>query len=276
MTSLGWFREARTRDIARRAAKLVLIIVPLTYLFPKFVLFYFACALYDVSRNSKQSPELLEEYFLRDGLPVWLLSPVNALLDLLSLPYVNNGVYKLDDLPPGHQDEIVRLIETTRRQDLVGRLQTAAAAQKRSMFFFKFYGMNVETVVNVPEFHENYKYIVTIGVSVFNKKQSVSAHFGPLRASLRLLYNINDMIDDSAYIVVGKTTNYWRENKLFIFDDTLLHQSCNESDQPRYCLFVDIVRPTLIPTAFKYFIRVLGNLTAQGPNKLFYRQWKVF
>jgi len=48
-------------------------------------------------------------------------------------------------------------------------------------------------------------------------------------------------------IVVGKTTNYWCENKLFIFDDTLLHQSFNESDKARYCLFVDIVRPSLVP-----------------------------
>lgn len=75
---------------------------------------------------------------------------------------------------------------------------------------------------------------------------------------------------------MGKTTNYWRENKLFIFDDTLLHQSFNNSDLPRYCLFVDIVRPTMLPIAFKYFIHAIGSRTAQGTNKLFYRQWKVF
>ena len=276
MKGLDWIGDAQTRGVARRAAKLVLIVVPLAYVFPKFVLFYIACAIYDVSRNSERTPEVLEKYFLRDGLPVWLLSPVNALLDLLSLPYVNKGVYKLDDLPPEHQGEIARLIESARRQDLVGRLQMAASAQKRSMFFFKFYGTNVETVAHIPEFHENYKHIVTIGVSVFNKRQSVSKHFGPLRASFRVLYNINDMTDDSAYIVVGNTTNYWRENKLFIFDDTLLHQSFNESDLPRYCLFVDIVRPTMMPSAFKYFICAIGNLTAQGANKRFYTQWKVF
>src|SRR5262249_35412363 len=61
-----------------------------------------------------------------------------------------------------------------------------------------------------------------------------------MRASLRILYNLNDMNDDSAYIVVGNATSYWRENKLFIFDDTLLHQSFNETDQTRYCLFVDM------------------------------------
>jgi beta-hydroxylase len=273
---LDWFGAAPTRDVARRAVKLALIVVPLAYVFPKFVLFYALCAIYDVSRNSERTPELLDKYFLRDGFPVWLLAPVNAVLDLLSLPYVNKGVYKLEDLPPEHQGEIARLLDSVRRQDLVRRLHLAASAQKRSMFFFKFYGANVETVAHVPEFHEDYKYIVTIGVSVFNKKQSVSKHFGPLRASLRVLYNINDMPDNSAYIVVGKATNYWRENKLFIFDDTLLHQSFNESDLPRYCLFVDIVRPTMMPSALKYFICAIGKLTAQGVNKRFYTQWRVF
>lgn len=188
MKGLDWIADAWRRGVATRTARLLLMVVPLAYIFPKFVLFYLACAIYDVSRNSERTPELFEKYFLREGLHVWLLSPVNALLDLLSLPYVNKGVYTLDDLPPEHQGELVRVIEAALRQDLVGRLRTAASAQKRSMFFFKFYGTNVRTVADVPEFHENYKYIVTIGVSVFNKKQSVSKHFGPLRASFRVLY----------------------------------------------------------------------------------------
>jgi aspartyl/asparaginyl beta-hydroxylase (cupin superfamily) len=40
------------------------------------------------------------------------------------------------------------------------------------------------------------------------------------------------MTDDSAYIVGGDTTR-WRDNKLFIFDDTLLHESINHTDQAR-------------------------------------------
>jgi len=74
-----------------------------------------------------------------------------------------------------------------------------------------------------------------------------SKHFGFMRATLRVLYNLNEMTDDSAYIVVGDTTNRWRDNKLFIFDDTLLHESINQTDQARYCLFVDMIRPTPFP-----------------------------
>ena len=142
------------------------------------------------------------------------------------------------------------------------------------MFFFKWYASNVNTVIDVPAFHKDYKYIKTIGVSVFRKKESTSRHFGPLRATYRVLYNVNTMDDKSAYIVVGKTTNYWCENKLFIFDDTLLHQSFNESDKARYCLFVDIVRPSLVPALLDGFV-VLNRLLFRGLNSIFYKKWKV-
>ena len=103
------------------------------------------------------------------------------------------------------------------------------------MVFFRWYGINVDTFVNIPAFHEPWKYIQTIGVSVFNKKVSTSKHFGYLRASLRILYNLNDMKDRSAYIEVGNTINYWSENKLFIFDDTLLHEF-GQRNQPNTLL----------------------------------------
>ena len=262
------------RKVTRRVGQVPLIVI-VACVFPKLVLVYAACGLYDVLRNDERTLETFDRYFFGNGWFVWLLSPVNVLLDLLSLPYVNKGVYSLEDLPPGHQTEIRRLLESADTQDLVGKLQQIAQAQNRSMFFFKWYGTNVETVVNVPAFHETFEYVTTIGVSVFNKRQSTSKHFGPLRVSLRVLYNVNDMTGNSAYIVVGNTKQYWRDNKLFIFDDTLLHQSFNESDKQRYCLFVDIVRPTMIPSVFKFVIAAVGKLMSQSANRVFYSHWKV-
>jgi beta-hydroxylase len=195
-------------------------------------------------------------------------------MDVLGLPYINKGVYKLADLPKPYQDEISALIAAAHKQDLVGQLQRQAEANPRSMFFFKWYGANVNTVVDVPEFHRDYKYIKTIGVSVFCKKESTSKHFGPLRATFRVLYNVNTMDDNSAYIVVGDTTNYWRENKLFIFDDTLLHQSFNDSDKTRYCLFVDIARPSSVPALVGWVV-TLNRFLFRGLNSIFYKKWKV-
>ena len=122
------------------------------------------------------------------------------------------------------QDEVKRLIQAANEANLVAQLEEAAKQHPRTMVFFRWYGVDMKSFLNVPAFHQPWKYIETIGVSVFNKKVSTSKHFGFMRASLRVLYNLNDMKDDTAYIVVGDKTSYWRENKLFIFDDTLLHR----------------------------------------------------
>ena len=89
---------------------------------------------------------------------------------------------------------------------------------------------------------------------------------------MRILYNLNDMNDRSAYIEVGNKINYWSENKLFIFDDTLLHDSINESNQTRYCLFVDMVRPTLLPGIMRAVIFCV-RLTTQSFKFVYYRNW---
>ena len=46
-------------------------------------------------------------------------------------------------------------------------------------------------------------------------------------------------------------------NPLFIFDDTLIHQSFNEEDDLRYCAFIDIIRPSYFDNIMKLFYQVL-------------------
>jgi beta-hydroxylase len=259
---------------AKRVAKAAIVVVPLCYFVPWLMVFYFACGIYDVTRNKNLSWRVVEAYFLGNGVLTWLLSPFNVAMDILALPYFNRGVYQLQDLPKPYQDEIRRLIDTATQQNLVGKLQEIVEREARTMFFFKWYGANVETVVDIPAFHQDYRYIKTIGVSVFNKKQSTSKHFGPLRATLRVLYNVNDMEDRSAYIEVGDTVSYWKDQKLFIFDDTLQHQSFNESDKVRYCMFVDIVRPAGLPV-FLDGVVWLSQMLMGKANSIFYKQWKV-
>jgi len=258
----------------RRVVAPLCVFVPFAWFLPKIALFYAVCGAYDVSRNSGLNFETLRRYFIGNGFPTWLLSPFNTLLDLLSLPYVNKGVYRLEDLPSDYQDEVKRLLQAAKEGDLVAKLEERAKDFARSMVFFRWYGVDMQTFVDVPAFHQPWKYIQTIGVSVFNKKVSTSRHFGFMRASLRILYNLNDMKDDSAYIVVGDKINYWRENKLFIFDDTLLHQSVNETEQTRYCLFVDMVRPTPFPGIMRAVISGIRLLT-QSFKFIYYQNWKL-
>ena len=204
------------------------VLAPFAYYFPKIALFYALCGAYDVGRNGGLKLSTLRRYFIGNGFLTWVLSPFNTLLDLLSLPHINKGVYRLEDLPPAYQDEVKRLLRIAKEENLVIRLEERAKEFPRTMVLFRWYGANVDTLLDIPAFHQPWKYIQTIGVSVFNKKVSTSWHFEFMRASLRILYNLNDMTDHSAYITVGGKTSYWRENKLFIFDDTLLHYSANE------------------------------------------------
>jgi beta-hydroxylase len=258
----------------RRVLFPLCVLVPFAYYFPKIALFYALCGAYDVARNRPVDAETLRRYFLGNGFVTWLLSPINIVLDLLSLPFINKGVYRLEDLPPAYHDEIRRLIQVANEQNLVGKLEERSKENQRTMIFFRWYGVNIDTFLDIRAFHEPWKYVQTIGVSVFNKKVSTSKHFGYVRASLRVLYNLNDMKDDSAYIVVGDKTSYWRQNKLFIFDDTLLHQSFNETDQTRYCLFVDIIRPTPFPFIMRSVITVIRLMT-QSFKFVYYKHWKV-
>jgi hypothetical protein len=250
------------------------VLAPFAYFFPKVALFYALCGAYDVGRNHGLNLSTLRRYFIGNGFPTWVLSPFNILLDLFSLPYINKGVYRLEDLPSVYQDEVKRLIQIANEEKLVSQLEERAKESSRTMIFFRWYGVNVDTFLNIPAFHQPWKYIQTIGVSVFNKKVSTSKHFGFMRASLRVLYNLNEMKDHSAYIEVGDKISYWREDKLFIFDDTLLHESVNETDQTRYCLFVDMVRPTPFPGVMRAVISSVRLLT--GSFKfVYYGNWKI-
>jgi hypothetical protein len=274
----GLTSRNRAIKVAKYVARRILlpfgVLAPFAFFFPKTALFYAICGAYDLGRNTGMDIATPRRYFLGNGFFTWLLSPLNIVLDLLSLPYVNKGVYRLEDLPPAYQDEVKSLIRIANEQNLVAKLEERSKENQRTMIFFRWYGVNVDTFLDIPEFHRTWKYIQTIGVSVFNKKVSTSKHFGYMRASLRVLYNLNDMKDDSAYIVVGNTTSYWRDDKLFIFDDTLLHQSFNETDQTRYCLFVDIVRPTPFPRVMSSVVTAIRMLS-QNFKFVYYNNWKV-
>jgi hypothetical protein len=263
-----------TKLFVRRAALPIVGVAVFIYFLPKIALLYAVCGANDVSRNRGLTLATVRRYFFGNGFLTWLLSPLNTLLDILSLPYVNKGVYRLEDLPPGHRDEVKRLIQIARDENLVAQLEQRVKDFPRTMIFFRWYGVNVDTFLNVPAFHQKWRYVQTIGVSVFNKKVSTSPHFGFVRPSLRVLYNLNDIGDRSAYIACGDKTNYWRDEKLFIFDDTLLHRSVNESVATRYCLFVDIIRPTPFPLVMRFVVSAIALLT-KSFKFVYYKNWKV-
>jgi Aspartyl/Asparaginyl beta-hydroxylase len=264
--------EKRKKRFWLQSAVWYVFLSVLTYYLPKLMLFYMICGVYDVSRNSNADFRLVYRYFLGNGIPTWALAPLNILMDVLSLPYWNKKIYQLHDLPIDCQQEINHVLEMVKSENIVNELGSRVVKVKRGMIFFKWYGINIENFFNIPAFHKDYKYIKTIGVSVFNKKESTDEHFGPLRATLRVLYNINDVNDRASYIKVRKDENHWCDNKLFIFDDTLSHQSFNQTDGVRYCLFVDILRPSKCLFILDFIVMLLSTILLKS-KFIFYGSW---
>ncbi len=250
------------------------VFAAIAYFFPIPLAVLVLCGLWDVSRNRGADLSVLQQYFLKNGVGAWLASPVNILMDVLALPFINKGVYELADLPQTYQDEIRGILKTADDSDLVKRLELHMAGAQRAMVFFKWYGRDRQAPIEMPEFHRQFRFIRTIGVSAFRKRENTSRHFGPFRPSLRVLYCLNEMKDESSYIKVGPVENRWRDNKLFIFDDTLLHQSFNDTDQARYVLFVDIIRPSYLPFVFDFAVSVI-RVFFKGVNGIFYKNWKL-
>lgn len=257
---------------AKKAAKRIIPLALGIYFIPKFIAVYFCFGLIDVLRNRPVRVSTLDRYFFGNGIFTFLLSPVNLVFDLLCLPFINKGIYKLADLPSGYRDEIQTIIDTAHRRDIVGLLEKKMEGKPRGMMFFKWYGKNLDASVDIPEYHQPFRYVRTIGVSIFSKKQSTGKHYGPLRLTLRVLYNVNTIDDRNVFIQVGDQVHYWRDEKLFIFDDTLQHQSCNESDKVRYCMFVDILRPSMLPRVTSGLLACVRVLISRF-RAMFYQHW---
>lgn len=241
-------------------------------IFPLSLTGYFLFGLFDLFRSKAVNWDMMLRYFGGNGCLTWALSPFNILLDLISRN--NKDVYQLNDLPKAYQEEILSLLEDTRKnkEEIENIMCQKSTEFSRTMLFFKWYGENIQTSLNIPCFHKKYKYIKTIGISTFKPHTATSVHFGPLRITLRLLYNLSSSPDDEVYIQVGKTRHYWKNDAMFIFDDTFQHQSVNYSDQIRHCLFVDIIRPSKFFHVMSMVLFVVKYIT-KNINGVFYKRW---
>ena len=172
---------------------LILVIISSYFLFINFNLLsiipiWIICGLIDVSRHKTMNHKLIKEYFLGKGFLTFILSPLNLLGDLLS--YRNLHTFKIEDLPVSHQNEINEIVKLfdENKQKISKRFEENKE-DSRTMLFYQWYGYKLDDTIS--EFNNNYKYIKTIGVSLFREKTSTSRHFGPLRMTYRILYNFN-------------------------------------------------------------------------------------
>ena len=249
----------------------ILLLVLLSLFIPRIMLFYLICGLIDFYRSQVFDLQNVQRYFLGNGMLTWILSPFNILMDMLS--FKNKQIYLFNELPQECQDELYEIFNVVKdNPTFIDEIDKKMEDKKRGMLFFKWYGKNINTSLNIPQFHEQYKWVNTIGVSVFNRNQRTSIHYGPLRVTLRVLYNLVHIQNDNIYIQVGNFKHKWHDNPVFIFDDTLVHQSVNDSDKLRYLLFIDIIRPTSNIKLLKYILNCLQYLLI-SINRIFYKNW---
>ncbi|MGB3831441.1 MAG: aspartyl/asparaginyl beta-hydroxylase domain-containing protein [Mesorhizobium sp.] len=259
------------RKLIRKLAIAIPVLAIALYFIPIITIVFLACGLIDVLRNDRKDQRLFTLYFLGNGMFTWLLSPFNLLVDLLC--YRNPGVWKLEQLPPDCRAEVEEVLGVfkERRNEIIADIDAAFGSGRRGMYVYQWYGKH--KIDNVAEFNKDFRYVKTIAVSVFSGRESTSWHFGPLRLSLRVLYNLIP-VNAEIFVQCGNVKNYWHDNPLFIFDDTLLHRSVNEYDGRRYCVFMDIVRPSPVPGLISALLSLV-SLSVERINSVFYKNWKM-
>jgi len=257
------FREVwrYARKVLKRAAPLLIAGV----VYPPLAIVYLVTGVYDVFRHGRDLASISYQFYLVNGGLTWALSPLNTLIDIISLPFLNKKIYKLADFPKAYQDEILQVTQGCPTDEIIAEVQRRSLADARTLMIYKWYGFN-NRGADCPLFQQNFKYIMTIGVSTFSAQTKTSKHFGWLRAGIRVLYNIGPAPGEGAYIVVNGTKHTWcQDGPLFMFDDTVVHQSFNLTDMERHCLFIDIVRPSYVPILLRNFVKLLGFVYTRLP-----------
>ena len=264
--------KRKTKKLIRRIAIAVPLAIVCLWLIPVLTLTFIVCGLIDVSRNRGRTPLTFSRYFMGNGIPTWLLSPFNLFVDLVS--YRNPGVWRLEDFPPEWRAEVETVLDTFRanKREIIADIDQQFGEGRRGMYVYRWYGKRF--VDNVPAFNRDFRYVKTIAVSVFSGKESTTWHYGPLRLTLRVLLNLEPADSDRVFIECNGARHLWRDDPLYIFDDTLFHQSVNEVDARRYNVFMDVIRPSPVP-GFLSALLVGVSALADRLKAMFYKNWKM-
>jgi len=261
-----------TLRVFRKLAVATVLLAVGFYFIPIIMIIWLAAGLVDVLRNQHRDAKLFERYFLGNGIATFLLAPFNLLIDLFC--YSNKGIYKLEDLPAEWRTELDSVLDVFRRRkdEIIAEIDATFASGRRGMYLYVWWGKS--NPHDIAEFKRDFRFIKTIGVSVFSGKEATGWHYGPLRLTLRVLYNLTPVRHDGIFIECQDRKHFWHDNPLYIFDDTLMHRSVNEYDARRYCVFIDIMRPTRFPGLLSRLISMVAVIFERR-NAIFLKHWKI-
>ncbi len=121
---------------------------------------------------------------------------------------------------------------------------------------------------NFPKTYEVLKQIPGLASASFNlmeKNSKINKHFGETNASIRvhLGLHIPDQLPKVGFEVNGLQRS-WEEGNLLIFCDGFEHSAWNNSNEDRYILLLDIVKPEFIHRKRFICASVLAALSLQS------------
>lgn len=117
--------------------------------------------------------------------------------------------------------------------------------------------------------------LVSASFNLLEKNSEIKQHFGETNASVRAhlgLYIPRDL--PQVGIKVNGTSRSWEEGKILIFCDGYEHSAWNYTEDDRYILLLDIIRPEFLSKKRSICGNVLATLSLQTvtskSNLLFY------
>jgi aspartyl/asparaginyl beta-hydroxylase (cupin superfamily) len=94
--------------------------------------------------------------------------------------------------------------------------------------------------------------------SALQPKTRIPPHTGV--ANTRLVVHLPLVVPEGCGFRVGNETRQWREGEGWVFDDTIVHEAWNESEQPRVILIFDVWNPRLSPAEREMIAGVMSAM----------------
>src|SRR6202167_6072463 len=135
-------------------------------------------------------------------------------------------------------------------------------------FFLYGYGfkaqLGTEMCPKTAALMERIPGMTTAMFSILSPHKHILDHRGPYKGVLR--YHLGLIVPGDARqcrIRVGEDIRHWEASKSLIFDDTFNHEVCNDAEETRVVLFVDVLRP--LPSPWDRINRLIVKAIGYSP-----------
>ena len=110
---------------------------------------------------------------------------------------------------------------------------------------------------------KDYDNIVSALFSVMEPGTHIKPHRGVFNGVVRYHLGIIIPKSDKVFINIDNQKRFWKENKSFVFDDTLLHEAINNSQEKRVIMIIDFLRP--LPPPLDLVNKAILKIISKSP-----------